>query len=104
MSFSVAPDDLDGFAHLLRRAGEDAEALHAHLRRYGEIPPASQGAALIFGGTHQDLVNALTSHALTLTRLLDAARTQVHSAATSYRTVDDAAAARLDAALPPATR
>lgn len=104
MSFRVAPDELDGFAHLLRRAQEDAEALHAHLRRYGEIPPASQGAALIFSGTHQDLVDALTSHTVTLTRLLDAAHVQVRLAATSYRRVDETAAARLDALLPAVTR
>jgi uncharacterized protein YukE len=104
MSFRVAPDDLDGFARLLSRAGEDAEALHAHLRRYGEIPSASHGSALMIRGAHQHLVEALSNHTAALVRLLDASYTQVHSAATEYRSVDETAAARLDNLLPPATR
>lgn len=104
MSLTVVPDDLDDFARLLRRAGDDAEAIHAHARRYGAIPPASKGLIALVRDCHQEFYGPLCTQLGELARLLDNAEKQVRLAASRYRSTDLGAARRVDGVMPPTRR
>ncbi|MGW0229716.1 hypothetical protein ACWDWO_15500 [Actinopolymorpha singaporensis] len=104
MSLAVVPDDLDEFARLLRRAGEDAEAIHAHARRYGAIPPASRGWIALVRDCHHEFYRPLCAQLGEIARLFENAEKQVRLAASRYRSTDLEAAQRLDGALSPTRR
>ncbi|GAA2754890.1 type VII secretion target [Actinopolymorpha rutila] len=104
MSLTVVPDDLDDFARLLRRAGDDAEAIHAHARRYGAISLSSRGLIALVKDCHQEFYHPLCNQLGELARLFENAEKQVRLAASRYRSTDLEAAQRLDGALPPTRR
>ncbi|MET9018808.1 type VII secretion target [Actinopolymorpha sp. NPDC004070] len=104
VSLTVVPDDLDDFARLLGRAGDDAEAIHAHARRYGAISLTSKGFIALVKDCHQEFYGPLCTQLGELSHLLENAERQVRLAASRYRSTDLEAAQRLDGALPPTRR
>jgi hypothetical protein len=102
MSCAVVPDSLDAFADLLGRADDDAAAALRHLHRYADIPPTSGGLFSIARQHHRMLCGPLGKSLADLSGVLEAARCQLHIAATNYRRTERDAEQRVAAALPSA--
>lgn len=101
MSFAVNPADLSGYARQLGRAGEDAEEIRRYIGKYSTEGTGGELFAIAKEG-HDHAVGVLDETFGRLTTILSTSSPEVAAAAAYYVQTDVAAAAVVDATLPPA--
>lgn len=101
MSFRVEPDDIDGYAALLGRARDDAEAAKRYLSEHGEMSVGEQGWLAQLGDSHKSISGAVERELEQLRKITGAASHVLGNAAGYYRKSDQKAVTEADDAYKP---
>src|SRR5262245_54049103 len=95
--FYVDPDGMTALANQVRRAGEDAQASLAHIRRYADLSWVDEGLIFIFlFHIHGDIFESVTKEFEQVGALAEAFSDRIVKAQAAYRRVDRTTAAQLD--------
>ncbi|MGK5628707.1 type VII secretion target [Streptomyces sp. URMC 123] len=100
MNLRVTPPDLEGFADLLRRAADDADAARSYTAKFGTVSRGSQGLLTRIIDLHADLESDVSGTFRRLRALLSSAAGELDQAARYYREADLRQATAMDAAAP----
>jgi hypothetical protein len=104
VAFRVVPDAPRIYGRQLDDAATDADTADKYIRKYTTFDWHEHGLISLVREAHDAFVGEVSTALVHLRELLDAARAQMTAVASYYEGIDAAAAGRVDASYPPATR